>query len=102
MSETYTLNDLQYAEQGAGPWALYIYGRSGYHTGKTWFRKGKVKYPDEEITAQEAKHRVDKAIRDKREVRICDDGDLLVFHSSGGVVHFPDNPDEFWKKAGLA
>jgi hypothetical protein len=100
-AEVHTLTELQHAETGDGPWALYIYGRSGYHTGKVWFRKGKMKYPDEEITAEEAKRRVEKAIADSREVRICDGGDMLVFHSQHGVILYPDSAEEFWKAVGV-
>ena len=91
--EVNTLTELQYAEVGDGPWALYIYGRSGYHTGKQWFRKGPMKYPDEEITLAQAKERTEKAISAKREVRICDGGDELVFHSVNGKILYGDG---FW------
>ena len=100
-AEVHTLTELQFAETGDGPWALYIYGRAGFHTGKVWFRKGPMKYPDEEITATEAKERVEKASGDGREVRICDGGDMLVFHSERGVVLYPDSAEEFWKAVGV-
>lgn len=98
---TFTLTELQHADAGEGPWRLYIIGRDGKHTGGRWFRRGPMMYPDEEITAQEAKDRTDLAIRVRLEVRICDGGDELVFHSVNGVVVYPNHPDEFWKAAGL-
>jgi hypothetical protein len=100
-AEVHTLTELQHAETGDGPWKLYVYGVSGYHTGGKWFRKGPMKYPDEEITAQEAKHWAEKAIADQREVRICDGGNNLVFHSQDGVVLYPDSAEEFWKAVGV-
>ena len=30
-AEVHTLAELQFAETGDGPWALYIYGRAGFH-----------------------------------------------------------------------
>jgi hypothetical protein len=101
LAEVHELTELQHAEIGNGPWALYIYGRDGYHSGKKWFRKGPMKYPAEEITAAQAKERVAKAIREKREVRICDGGDMLVFHAQNGMIIYPAIPSEFWKAAGL-
>jgi len=86
---------------GEGPWRLYIYGKDGYHSGSKWFRKGPMKYPDEEITAQDAKERVLNAMRKRCEVRICDRGDRLVFHSEGGMMIAPPTANEFWAAAGL-
>ena len=97
-AEVHTLTELQYTETADGPWKLYIYGRSGYHTGCKWFRRGPMKYPDEEITFAQAKQRTEKAIAEKREVRICDGGDMLVFHSQDGVVLYPKSAEEFWKE----
>jgi hypothetical protein len=80
------LTELQYSEDRQGPWKLYVYDHnSQFHRGGIWFRE-KPKYPDEEITTAEAKERVDKAIRTRREVRICDGGDMLVFHAKNGAV----------------
>ena len=98
LAEVHELTQLQYAETGDGPWCLYIYGRDGMHSGKQWFRKGTVKYPDEEITVEEAKKRVKKAIALKKEVRICDGGDMLVFHAANGKVLCPENAEAFWEK----
>ena len=80
---------------------MYIYGRDGFHSGKQWFRKGPMKYPEEEITAEVAKARVDNAIKQKREVRICDGGDELVFHSENGIVIYPLKADDFWAAVGV-
>ena len=73
----------------------------GLHFGGKWFRRGPMEYPDEEITAQEAKDRAKVSIKHNLEVRICDTGDMLVFHAVNGKVVYPDNPDEFWKAVGL-
>ena len=86
---------------GDGPWKIYVYDHMGYHSGGKWFRKGPMKYPGEEIKAQEAKQRADKAIAAKREVRICDGGDRLVFHSKHGKMIAPSTADGFWTAAGL-
>src|SRR5208282_4692687 len=74
-AEVHTLTELQYAEIGEGPWKMYVYNNDGFHSGGMWFRKGKAKYPDEEITLQDAKVWADSAIRNKREVKVCDGGD---------------------------
>jgi hypothetical protein len=97
LAEVHTLTELQHAEIGEGPWKLYIYGKNGFHTGGVWFRRGPMKYPDEEITAEEAKSRADSAIADGREVRVCDGGDELVFHSQNGATLYPDDGLDFWK-----
>lgn len=95
-AEVHELTELQHTEIGEGPWKLYIYGKSGFHTGGVWFRKGPMKYPDEEIPADEAKRRAEKAVKDGREVRICDGGDKFVFHSERGEMIYPLNADDFW------
>ena len=94
----HVLTELQHAETGSGPWKLYIYGRSGYHTGGKWFRAGKMQYPDEEISGTEAYARCQKAIRERCEVRICDGGDMLVFHSANGTTQFGE---DFWNRTGI-
>jgi len=97
-AEVHTLTELQYAEIGEGPWKMYVYNNDGFHSGGMWFRKGKAKYPDEEITLQDAKVWADSAIRNKREVKVCDGGDNLVFHSQNGVTLYPDDGMDFWKE----
>ena len=94
LAEVHTLTELQYAEIGDGPWKLYIYGADEFHGGGKWFRKGKPKYPDEEITLTEAKKRSDANIAQRLEVKVCDGGDMLVFHSQCGVVLYGDG---FWE-----
>jgi hypothetical protein len=94
--EVHTLTELQYVDSGEGPWALYIYGHDGMHSGKKWFRRGTMKYPDEEITIAEAHKRVDEAIAKQYEVRICDGGDMLVFHSACGQILYPESGRDFW------
>jgi hypothetical protein len=94
LAEVHTLTELQYAEIGEGPWKIYCYQRDGFHSGGMWFRKGKAKYPDEEITLQDAKEWAAAAMRNKREVRICDGGDMLVFHSVNGKILYGEG---FWE-----
>ena len=78
------ITELQYAETGKGPWRLYIFGKDHFHSGGTWFRNGNPKYPDEEIPFEAAKGFAESAIGNKLEVRVCDGGDELVFHSVNG------------------
>ena len=92
------LTELQYSTDRKGPWKLYIYESDGYHRGGQWFRNPPLKYHDEEITSNEAHSRTSAAITAKREVRICDGGDMLVFHSENGRVIYPAKPREFWRE----
>ena len=83
----YKLEDLQYSNETKGPFKLYIYEpNSQYHRGGVWFRKGPMKYPEEEIPFDSAVERVAGAMADGREVRICDGGDMLVFHAKGAKI----------------
>jgi hypothetical protein len=94
LAEVHTITELQYAEIGEGPWKMYVSNNQGFHSGGMWFRKGKAKYPDEEIIISDAKEWAAAAMRNKREVRICDGGDMLVFHSAGGAVLYGEG---FWE-----
>jgi hypothetical protein len=94
LAEVHTLTELQHAEIGEGPWKIYCYGRDGFHNGGKWFGRGKMKYPDEEISLAEAKKRSDAFIAKRLEVRVCDGGDMLVFHSENGAVVYGDG---FWE-----
>jgi hypothetical protein len=87
-----TLSTLLYSNDTRGPWQLYIFDHLGYHSGGQWFDRV-LRYPDEEITIAEAKQRCDSAIAEKCEVRVCDGGDMLVFHSENGVTKYGEN---FW------
>lgn len=90
----HTLTKLQYSEDRSGPWKLYVYEpNSEYHRGGVWFRKGKPKYPDEELGFTAAKVKCANAMRNGREVRICDGGDMLVFHAQGETILYGD---KFW------
>jgi hypothetical protein len=90
-----TLTELQYSSERKGPFALVIYeAGSAYHHGKQWFRN-KPKYPDEEISSWEALQRVESAIAEGREVRICDGGDMLVYHAKDGEVLYGK---KFWEE----
>jgi hypothetical protein len=94
LAEVHTITELQYAEIGEGPWKIYCYQHDGYHSGGMWFRKGPMKYPDEEITLSEAKRRSDAYIAKGLEVKVCDGGDMLVFHSVNGAVVYGEG---FWE-----
>lgn len=70
---------------GKSPRKLYIFRPDGYHDGGVWFQD-QLKYPDEEVTTEEAMRRAAEAIAKKLEVRICDGSDFLIFHSVNGVI----------------
>jgi len=94
------LTELQYGEDRKGPFKMYIYEpHSEYHRGGVWFRK-KPLYPDEEITTAQAHNRAFAAVAKGLEVRICDGGDMLVFHAKDGKILYPENPKEFWEACG--
>ncbi len=93
------LTQLQHSSEIKGSLALYVYDANGYHRGAQYFRRV-VQYPGEEITVAEAHGLADKAFSERREVRITDSGDLLVFHSKDGQVLYPDNPQRFWDECG--
>jgi hypothetical protein len=97
----YKLDNLQYAPPGPGPWKLYVYDRDGYYRGAKWFRKGPVQYPDEEISRQDAKDQVDRALAQGLEVKVTDGGDRLVFHAKGIKQIYPLDPGKFWAAVGL-
>jgi hypothetical protein len=96
--QVFELTTLQHAETGDGPWRLYLYNNDGFHGRPRWFRNGPMKYPNEEITPQEAKEKADANHAIGREVRITDGGDMLVFHSVDGEIVYGEN---FWKEIGL-
>jgi hypothetical protein len=97
---THNLSELQYSEDRQGPWKLYVYEPySEYHRGGVWFRRGKAKYPDEELGFTAAKVKCANAMRNNREVRICDGGDNLVFHAQGSRILFGE---KFWDEIGPA
>ena len=70
---------------GKSPLKLYISNHSGFHFGGQWF-EDIPQYPEEEITTVDAMQQAATAIAERREVRICDGGDRLVFHSAKGLV----------------
>jgi hypothetical protein len=93
MTPTHTLTELQYSTDHKVPFGLYIYEPDGlHHRGATWFRN-KPQYPDEEITTAEARSRVERALTEGREIRICDRGDMLVYHAKDKRVLYGA---EFW------
>lgn len=80
------LTKLQYSIDRKGPWKLYIYDMGGqYHRGGVWFTRV-VRYPNEEISVEKAKALANRALAEGREVRICDGGDMLVFHAKGNEM----------------
>jgi|ERR1700677_2507997 hypothetical protein len=92
-----TLTELQYSKDRKGPWQLYIYEpNSEYHHGGIWFM-AKPLYPEEgEITIEQARQLALNAVEEKREVRIVDGGDMLVFHSRDGRTLYPKDEVKFW------
>jgi hypothetical protein len=92
---TYKLTQLQYSQDRKGPFQLYVFGRDGRsYTVRTWFAKP-VTFPDEEIPIAEARELATAAISHGQEVRVCDAGDELVFHSAGGKTIYGDR---FWEE----
>ncbi len=97
MAEVVTLTQLQYAEpEKDARYRLYIYGQDGRHSGRQRFCNKPVH--DEEITTEEARKRVKQAIAEKKEVRITDDGDMLVFHAAYGAILYPVPFEDFWSR----
>jgi hypothetical protein len=95
LAEVYTLTELKYAEIGEGPWKLHIHhGGPPYNSEVWWFRKKQTKHAIEEIALVEAKKRSDANIAQGLEVKVCDGGDELVFHSESGVVLYGEG---FWE-----
>lgn len=94
-----TLTDLMYSQDRKGPFRLYILDKNGMHTGGQWFREKPV-YKDEEITSAEARDKVGEAMDEGLEVRICDGGDMLVYHSIGSTVLYPKPLGMFWTEIG--
>ncbi len=90
------LSELQYSSDRKGPFKLYIYEpNSEYHRGGVYFMKN-PQYPEEgEISTGDALALVEIAMDDKREIRITDSGDMLVFHAKNGKVLYPNNPEQF-------
>jgi hypothetical protein len=93
VSIVHELTELQYTEDSEGPWALYIFGDDGLHSGCQYFAKV-VEYEDEQIAVGEAMRRAVEAIAQKKEVRVCEGGDRLVFHSQDGKTTYGEG---FWE-----
>jgi hypothetical protein len=87
---TYELVDLQHSDDRDGPWKLYVYQENGYHTGGVWFYRTPK---NGDMDTMEAMALADIAIEENREVRVCDGGDMLVFHFDGRDVRHGAN---FW------
>jgi hypothetical protein len=89
------LTTLQYAmPQKGADYKLYLFAADGFHDGVIWFTTGKIRYPDEEITAVDAKKLADLHVARGLECRITDAGDLLVAHWLGGKQIYP--VADFW------
>jgi hypothetical protein len=91
------LTQLQYSTEREGPFRLYIYtyNGEGYST-RAWFNKPmKMKYPDEEIPFPRAEGLTKIAVSQGREVRVCDGGDMLVYHAKDGKVLYGEG---FWQE----
>jgi hypothetical protein len=84
MADVVTLSDLQYHTGDAPlfPARLYLFGADGRHSGGKWLR-----------TEADLREALDTTVRAaliaKREVRITDPGDMLVFHAVDGEIVFP-------------
>jgi hypothetical protein len=61
------------------PLFMYIYDKDGYHRGST-------RLEDYKATETAFMTTIRSAIQEKREVRITDTGDLMVFHSKNGHI----------------
>jgi len=94
---TFQLGQLMYSSEVTDSLRLYIFEPGGMHRGGIFFRKV-PKHPDEEISAEEARKLVDRAILDDKEVRITDSGDALVFHFKDGSLIHPESAASFWAK----
>lgn len=95
----YTRDELILSENREGPWKLYIYGlpdtpEANLHSGRQWFNRA-VRYPDEEITVEEARAKAAEAVMEGREVRVTDSGDELVFHAITGIIF---HGQKFWEE----
>ncbi len=91
-----TLTQLQYSQDRQGPWRLYIYEpNSEYHRGGVWFM-AVPRYPEDgEIPTARAQLICHEAFLAGREVRICDGGDMLVFHAKDKRVLYGE---KFWEE----
>lgn len=95
----YELTQLQYAVPVKGEnFRLYIYGADGFHSGGQWFTSGLIKYPDEQIDRVTAAAREMAARHEGLETKVTNVGDMLVFHSVGGEILYPQGVTggEFW------
>ncbi len=95
--EEHELTELQFTtpQQGAD-FKLYLYDKHGFHSGAIWFTSGRIRYPDEQTTAEMAQRLTERHISSRLEVRITDAGDMLVFHSRHGEILYPVDADKFW------
>jgi hypothetical protein len=81
----FELTEPMHAKWSEGPLKLYVFDFTGFHNGGKWV-VDTVRYPGEELTTAAAKQLINKAMQDKREIRICDGGDMLVFHAVDGEI----------------
>ncbi len=65
-------------EEPIFPMGIFIYDSEGFHRGATWVRDNK------QLNA--AAPGIARAINERREVRITDPSDRLLFHSYRGCV----------------
>lgn len=95
--EVHELTQLEYAVPVKGEsFRLYILDADGMHNGGQWFRRV-PKYFDEEVAVEYAEHLAGQAIRDGKEVRVTDGGDLLVYHVVGGKQLYPADTENVWE-----
>jgi hypothetical protein len=91
-----TLTELHYSQDRKGPWRIYVYERnSEYHRGGVWFMKTPGHPEEGELTIAIAELTFRHAMQARREIRVCDSGDMLVFHAKNGEVLFGE---KFWEE----
>lgn len=91
------LKELCYAEPVKGDsYQLYLFDVDGFHSGGQWFTSTlPLKFPEEEITLDEAHQRCIQHLARGLEVRITNGGDYLVYHAIGDRNLY--GSDDIWK-----
>jgi hypothetical protein len=101
MTRENQLTELQYATPAkGGVFKLYVYDHGQYHSGGQWFvgNGRRIHYADEEISTAAARALAEAAVERGQEVRICDGGDMLVYHSVDGKQLYPAPDVSFWSQ----
>jgi len=93
----FQLGQLVYSADIGETLRLYIFEPNGMHRGGIFFRKI-PRHPEEEISAEDARKLVDRAILDGKEVRVTNSGDHLVFHFKDDELIHPESAAAFWAR----